>query len=70
MGREIEKRLAFLGRPLFWGFCDRPFPFVPWEGRMVRLAREMRVEGGVVWYEVLAEEGERRVLYALELGRS
>ena len=61
---RIEKRLAFLGEPLFRGLSDRPSPFVPWEGRMVRLAREMRTDGWSVWYEVLGRKGV--VLYALE----
>ena len=34
---EAAKRLRFLGTPLFRGLSDRPWPVVPWEGRMVRL---------------------------------
>lgn len=63
---RIEKQLAFLGRPLFRGLSDRPSPFVPWEGRMVRLGREMRVDEGTVWYEVVGRGRERQVLFVLE----
>jgi len=66
---RIEKRLAFLGKPLFRGLSDRPSPFspfVPWEGRMVRLGREMRVEEGTVCYEVVGKVKECLALFVLE----
>ncbi|RTH23660.1 hypothetical protein CSW40_09370 [Thermus scotoductus] len=44
------KRLAFLGEPLCRGLSDRPSPFVPWEGRMVRPGREIRADEGTVGY--------------------
>lgn len=62
--KQAEERLRFLGEPHYSGLSDRPWPMVPWEGRMVRLGREMRVDGWSVWYEVLGREGV--VLYALE----
>lgn len=62
--KQAEERLRFLGEPHYSGLSDRPWPMVPWEGRMVRLAREMRVDGWSVWYEVLGWKGV--VLYALE----
>ena len=63
---EAAKRLHFLGTPLFRGLSDRPWPMVPWEGRMVRLGREMRLEGVSVWYEVLGDRRNAVVLFALE----
>jgi hypothetical protein len=39
---------------------------VPWEGGMVRLGREMRLEGVSVWYEVLGDRRNAVVLFALE----
>jgi len=62
--KQAEERLRFLGEPHYSGLSDRPWPMVPWEGQMVRLAREMRTDGWSVWYEVLGREGV--VLYALE----
>ncbi|MGC8876516.1 hypothetical protein [Thermus sp.] len=62
--KRAEERLRFLGHPVFRGLSDRPWPMVAWEGRMVRLSREMRVEGWSVWYEVLGRKGV--VLFALE----
>lgn len=62
--KQAEERLRFLGEPHYSGLSDRPWPMVPWEGRMVRLGREMRVDGWSVWYEVLGRKGV--VLYALE----
>lgn len=63
--KRAEERLAFLGTPVFRGVSHQPWPMVPWDGRMVRLAREMRLERWSVWYEVV---GGRKgvVLYALE----
>lgn len=61
---EAERRLSFLGRPVLFGLSDRPAPVVPWEGRVVRLSREMRLEGATVWYEVLGKK--ELVLYAVE----
>jgi len=60
---RVERKLAFLGRPRFLGFADRPWPMLPWEGRLVRLSEETRVDGWSVWYRVL---GREEVLYALE----
>jgi hypothetical protein len=50
---EAAKRLRFLGTPLFRGLSDRPWPLVPWEGGMVRLEEELRLEGASVWYTVV-----------------
>ncbi|ETN89747.1 hypothetical protein TNMX_00085 [Thermus sp. NMX2.A1] len=33
---------------------------------MVRLGREMRVDEGTVWYEVVGRGRERQVLFVLE----
>jgi hypothetical protein len=61
---EAAKRLRFLGTPLFRGLSDRPWPLVPWEGGMVRLGEELRLEGASVWYTVVGRKGV--VLFALE----
>lgn len=61
--KAATQRLSFLGTPLFWGFSDRPFPMVPWEGRMVRLSRELPLDGASVWYQVV---GPKKVLFAVE----
>jgi hypothetical protein len=63
---EAAKRLRFLGTPLFRGFSDRPWPLVPWEGGMVRLGTELRLEGASVWYAVVGRRGKGMVLFALE----
>lgn len=63
---EAAQRLRFLGTPLFRGLSDRPWPMVPWEEGMVRLGREMRLEGVSVWYEVLGDRRSAVVLFALE----
>jgi hypothetical protein len=55
---EAAKRLRFLGTPLFRGLSDRPWPVVPWEGRMVRLGEELRLEGASVWYTVVGRRGK------------
>jgi Mg2+/citrate symporter len=62
---EAAKRLRFLGTPLFRGLSDRPWPLVPWEGGMVRLGTELRLEGASVWYTVVGRRGGM-VLFALE----
>jgi hypothetical protein len=63
---EAAKRLRFLGTPLFRGLSDRPRPLVPWEGGMVRLGEELRLEGASVWYAVVGRRGRGVVLFALE----
>jgi Mg2+/citrate symporter len=64
---EAAKRLRFLGTPLFRGLSDRPWPLVPWEGGMVRLGEELRLEGASVWYTVVGRRGKGAVvLFALE----
>ncbi len=63
---QAAKRLQFLGTPLFRGLSDRPWPLVPWEGGMVRLGEELRLEGASVWYAVVGRRGKGVVLFVLE----
>jgi inorganic pyrophosphatase/exopolyphosphatase len=64
--REIEKRLSFLGTPVFRGFSSQCFPCVTQEGQMVRLNQEMKIENGSVWYGVVNSGKKRLVPYMLE----
>lgn len=68
MYEQIGRKLSFLGTPVFRGFAQHCFPYayVPEGGRMVRLDREIKVEGGSVWYGVVTLERKRLVPYMLE----
>lgn len=64
--KAATQRLSFLGTPLFLGFSDRPFPMMPWEGGMVRLSQELRLDGASVWYRVVGPGKRGLVLFAVE----